>query len=79
MQKIIRSGKVKRSEVETVVTMLASGIKLGAEYNDHALRGEYDGYRECHVRGNLLLIYKIKDDVLILVVANIGSHSELFG
>jgi mRNA interferase YafQ len=44
---------------------------------DHALRGNWAGYRECHVKPDLLLIYR-KTDQNILRLARIGSHSELF-
>lgn len=59
--------------------MLASGKVLDKKYKDHQLKGEYKDYRECHVLNDLLLMYKIENDELILVLANIGSHSQLFG
>jgi len=43
----------------------------------HALRGNWAGYRECHIKPDLLLIYR-KTDPNILRLARIGSHSELF-
>jgi len=46
---------------------------------DHALSGEWHGYRECHIKGDLLLVYQIHDDVLVLVLVDIGSHPQLFG
>jgi mRNA interferase YafQ len=49
---------------------------LAARYRDHALSGEWSGYRDCHVKPDLVLIYeKLDDDTLRLV--RIGSHSEL--
>jgi mRNA interferase YafQ len=65
--------------VESVVQILASGKKLDPRYKDHQTQGDFEGFRECHIRGDLLLIYKIEKDKLILVLINIGSHSELFG
>lgn len=76
--KILRSGKVKREQVDLVVNALASGALLNQKYEDHALTGEYEGYRECHIRFDLLLIYKIEGQKLVLVLFDIGSHSELF-
>ena len=76
--KILRSGKVKRSEIDFVIDILASGNSLNSKYEDHALSGEYQGYRECHVRFDLLLIYKIENNKIVLVLFDIGSHSELF-
>ena len=51
---------------------------LEARYRDHELTGDWSGYRECHIKPDLLLIYRrVGDDRLIL--ARLGSHSELFG
>jgi mRNA interferase YafQ len=56
---------------------LIQNKELPKEALDHSLKGEWQGWREFHVSGDLLVIYKIRDDVLEL--ARIGSHSELFG
>lgn len=77
-RKLKHSGKFDETELNLAIDILASGESLGVEYQDHALHGEYDGYRECHIRGNILLIYRIENEKLILVLFNIGSHSELF-
>lgn len=61
-----------------VLKALVVDDPLEPRYFDHPLVGNWDGYRECHLKPDLLLIYrKIDDDVLIL--ARLGSHSELFG
>ena len=49
---------------------------LPAEAQDHLLKGEWRGYREFHISGDLLVIYKIEDSLLKLV--RIGTHSEIF-
>lgn len=76
--KILSSGKVKRSEVENVVDVLCKGSILPEKYRNHKLHGEYDGYNECHIKGDLVLVYKIEVNRLILVLVDLGSHSELF-
>ena len=43
-------------KIEKIVDVLASGEKLPLNYRDHLLHGEYDGYRECHIHRDLLLI-----------------------
>ncbi len=63
-------------EVGHVITSLQKGQQLAAKYVDHALSGNWANYRDCHVKPDLVLIYKIEDDTLKL--ARIGSHSELF-
>ncbi|MEN9582349.1 MAG: hypothetical protein RL641_303 [Candidatus Parcubacteria bacterium] len=77
-KKIKRSGKFKERELNFVINTLALGQKLGNEYRDHALRGDYNGFRECHIRGDLLLVYKIEGEILLLILADIGSHSSIF-
>lgn len=62
-----------------ILEHLKNDTKVPVHFRDHALTGEFTGYRECHVKGDLLLIYEKKKDLLILVLVDIGSHSELFG
>lgn len=57
---------------------LANNEILEPKYKDHALKGEYIGFRECHLKPDLLLIYQKQESELILYCLNIGSHSELF-
>ena len=61
-----------------VVETLAKGEVLDAKFKDHALSGEYIGTRECHIEPDWLLIYEIKDDVLVLLLYRLGTHSDLF-
>ena len=65
--------------VKKVVTLLADGEELAQEYKDHKLIGNYLGCRECHLRPDLLLIYRINNNILELALTRIGSHSKLFG
>ena len=63
--------------LEQIATQLADEVGLAAKYRDHALGGLYSEHRECHLKPDLLLIYKKPDrDTLRLV--RLGSHSELF-
>ena len=59
-----------------VMYKLLNDEELEEKYRDHNLKGKFDGYRECHIKPDLLLVYRIKDDALELV--DIGSHSDLF-
>jgi mRNA interferase YafQ len=76
-KKILKSGSFDRTELEKVVEILSHEEKLPVNYKDHPLTGDMAGSRECHIEYNLLLIYRIEDENLIL--GNIGSHPELFG
>ncbi len=73
--------KIKLTDDEEVVYieiiyMLLNGKVLKKKYKEHSLKGNFIGYMECHIKPDLLLIYKIRDDTLELV--DIGSHSQLF-
>lgn len=61
-----------------VIDILANGGTLDAKYKDHELIGNYKGTRECHIEPNWLLIYEIRDNVMVLILYRIGTHSELF-
>lgn len=65
--------------LEDVVAALAMGKSLPEKNKDHALTGNWAGYRECHIQPDWLLVYYIEDDVLVLTVARTGTHSDLFG
>ncbi len=67
-----------KKKIEQTIDLLAVGKELPQSYKDHKLSGEFKGFRECHIKGDLLLIYKIEKDNLILILVDIGSHSELF-
>lgn len=51
---------------------------LDINYRDHALTGNYIGFRECHILPDWLLIYKIEANTLTLALTRTGSHSDLF-
>ena len=57
--------------------MLAKGESLPAKYNNHPLKGNYSGYYDCHVQPDWILIYKIEKEKLILLLFDIGTHSDL--
>jgi mRNA interferase YafQ len=63
--------------LEQIVTELSNDVALAERYRDHALAGDYTKHRECHLKPDLLLIYKKPDDSTLRLV-RIGSHSELF-
>ena len=61
-----------------IIKMLANDEPLPDKHNDHALVGNWKGYRECHISPDWLLVYQKTDrNELILVLARIASHSEL--
>ena len=78
MDKGGRYNKVMKERLVPVILSLANDEPLDASYHDHALVGDMEGRRECHILFDLVLVYrKIGDDVLYL--DNIGSHVEALG
>lgn len=61
-----------------VIEKLSNGEPLEQKFRDHELTGNYKGCRECHVEPDWLLIYEVVNDVLVLMLYRISSHSELF-
>ena len=59
------------------LSMLLQEQPLPKEALDHALKGEWSGWREFHISGDLLLIYRMDEQTLEL--ARLGTHAELFG
>ncbi|WP_292661250.1 type II toxin-antitoxin system YafQ family toxin [Nitratifractor sp.] len=68
----------EKSELRLVIETLAKGEELEEKYRDHKLLGNYLGCRECHIRPDLLLIYRIDNGFLELALVRVGSHSRLF-
>lgn len=59
-----------------VIKLLVNDIALPEKYRDHALTGDWKDFRDCHIKPDLVLIYRKPDDEF-LQLARIGSHSEL--
>jgi mRNA interferase YafQ len=66
-----------RALYEAASSLLAEDEPLPECYRDHALVGDWKGYRECHLKPDLLLVYRTEKPE-ILRIARLGSHSELF-
>ncbi len=71
------------TDLKQVITALANDVPLAPKHRDHALTGNWKDYRDCHVRPDLVLIYRLmdgdgtEDNPHRLVLARLGSHSEL--
>ena len=70
---------LKINILEDIVTKLAMGEALPDKNKDHALTGNWVGYRECHIQPDWLLVYRLENDVLVLTLTRTGTHSDLFG
>ena len=81
-ERLSRSGKHDLHRLkEAMLLLIANDGPLPAEWNDHELKGDSAGTRECHAKGDLLLTYQIDSyngDSLITFL-RAGTHSDLFG
>lgn len=66
------------SRLEKIVGLLANEVPLPEQFKDHNLSGNYNGFRECHIAPDWLLIYQVNNNELVLVLSRTGSHSDLF-
>jgi mRNA interferase YafQ len=64
--------------VDNIVFMLANNQILDKKHKDHQLKGNLKEFRECHVKPDLLLIYKKESNILVFTCVAVGSHSDLF-
>lgn len=66
------------SRLEKIVELLANEVPLPEQLKDHNLSGNYNGFRECHIAPDWLLVYQVNNNELVLVLSRTGSHSDLF-
>ena len=79
-KKVYDSGKADMKLVKEVMIMIISNQgDLPEQYRDHELKGNFKGYRECHVKGDLLLVYYFVQEGKGVIFSDLGSHSEIFG
>ena len=78
LKKMLKRGK-DINKITAVVRTLAMGDTLPPQYKDHALSGDLEGLRDCHIENNWILLYFYSTDgELILTLTDTGSHSDLF-
>ena len=78
LKKMLKRGK-DINKITAVVQALAMGETLPPQYKDHALSGDLEGLRDCHIENDwiLLYFYSTKGE-LILTLTDTGTHSDLF-
>lgn len=64
------------SLIDEIIRKLIDEIPLEPKHKDHALSGDYEGCRECHIKPDWLLVYQVGNG--IIVFERIGTHSDLF-
>ena len=66
------------SEFEELVNLLRNQKPLDPKYKDHPLKGKLKNHRDFHLHPNLVVIYRVYNDELILEMVRMGTHSDLF-
>ena len=77
-KKLEKSGK-NIEQLDSIIKKLQNGETLEPKYMDHALIGNFAGFRECHVAYDWVLVYYYEDDVLVLTLYDTGTHSRVLG
>ena len=77
-KKKLRKGGINLKPINDVINILSKGEILPAKYKNHPLRGKLKGYYDCHVLPDLVLIYNIEKERLVLILLDIDTHSNLF-
>jgi mRNA interferase YafQ len=62
--------------IDQIIRNLINEVSLPAKNKDHALSGDFAGYRECHIQSDWLLIYQVGNEVIVFECT--GTHSDLF-
>ena len=76
--KLAKRQKRNLDKLFEVVNILSDGGVLDTKYHDHDFLGNYKGTKECHVEPDWLLVYELRDEVLVLMLYRLGSHADLF-
>lgn len=64
------------TKLKTLITLLVNEEEIPAEYEDHPLQGNWRGYRDAHMEGDWILIYRVEGEDLKL--ARTGTHQDIF-
>ncbi len=76
--KLARKRKLDEQKLNQLIRMIISGEKLPHQCKDHLLSGDYNGYHECHISPDWLLIYSRDNAIKLITLIRTGSHSDLF-
>lgn len=75
----LKNGCFPREKLEYLLYIFSSELPLDSSFKNHKLQGQYKHLYECHLQPDILLIYERDDKSRLIVLVDIGSHSDLFG
>jgi mRNA interferase YafQ len=76
--KLAKKRGLNISLLEDIVNNLQMDIPLPEKNCDHELKGNFKGFRECHIQPNWLLVYLKENERLTLTLIDTGTHSDIF-
>ncbi len=76
--KKFKHNKSALAELDKILKVLVRKKELTAKHQDHSLSGNWNSSKECHVKPDVLLVYRIDKKAQLLILERLGSHSELF-
>ena len=77
LKRMLRRGK-DIDNINDVISKLANGEVLPPKYKDHPLHGDLEGFRDCHIENDWVLLYYIEDAILVLTLVDTETHADLF-
>ena len=77
VRRAVKRGK-DIGKLTAVINMLCADTPLPDRCRDHALSGNYSGFRDCHVEPDWILVYRVERVQLHLVLFRTGTHADLF-
>jgi mRNA interferase YafQ len=77
IKRVEKRGK-KVSDLRAIVRTLLEEKPLDPSKKDHPLKGDLEGFRECHIEDDWLLIYTVNKHELVLTCSRTGTHTDLF-
>ncbi|MBI4746797.1 MAG: type II toxin-antitoxin system YafQ family toxin [Deltaproteobacteria bacterium] len=78
VKRLERSGSHDMGKLKGIIRKLINGEPLEPRHKDHKLTGNYEGYKDCHIEPDWLVVYKINTKDKSITFARTGSHADIF-
>ena len=79
LKSYLKNGNFSREKLEGIIDRIILGLPLEVSLKNHKLQGRYKHLYECHIQPDILLIHGKDEKLGLIILINIGSHSNLFG
>lgn len=78
LKKIVKQNPAIIKDIKKALDLLILEKNIDVKYRNHKLKGQLKRCFECHIKPDVLLIYRIENNELLILLLRIGSHSDLF-